>query len=75
MERTWEPTLWVCQVGEVCGGGDGDGVEGVLGHLGLGPPGALRGHQHHGGVAGRAVVRLHHARLHMSLGDKEQAVC
>jgi len=61
MPKQRTPTLWVGQVGEVCGGGDGDGVEGRLGHLGLRPPGALRGHQHHGGVARGPVVRLHHA--------------
>lgn len=52
--------LGVCQVGEVCGGGDGDGVEGVLRHGGLGAAGGLGGHQHHGGVGGGRMVGLDH---------------
>lgn len=58
----------VCQVGEVCGGGDGDGVERRLGHGGLwASGGALSRHQHHGRVGGRRVVRGHDPRLHMGL--------
>lgn len=60
--------LWMCQVGEMCGGGDGDGVEGGLGHGWLRTAWrTLGGHQHHGGVGGSRVVRRHYARLHVGL--------
>lgn len=60
--------LWMCQVGEVCGGGHWDGVEGRLGHLWLWPPRRpLGGHQHHRRVSGGRVVGRHDARLHMGL--------
>lgn len=62
-------TLWMCQVGEMCGGGDRDGVEGSLTHRWLWTPWrTLSGHQHHWGVGGRRVVRWHYTRLHVSLG-------
>lgn len=58
----------VCQVGEVCGGGDGDGVERGLGHGGLWTSrGALSCHQHHGRMGGCWVVRGHNPRLHVGL--------
>lgn len=60
--------LWMRQVGEVCGGGDGDGVEGILGHGLLRPPRRTLGsHQHHSGVGLPRVVGLHQTRLHMGL--------
>jgi len=52
-------TLWMCQVGEMCCGGNRDGVEGSLRHLWLWAPWTLGGHQHHRGVGLRRVVRLH----------------
>lgn len=58
----------VCQVGEVCGGGHWDGVEGRLGQGRLWTSwGALSRHQHHGSVSGRRVVRGHDPRLHVGL--------
>lgn len=64
-------TWWVCQVGEVCSGGDWDSVQGRLGHGGLRPPRrTLSGHQHHGGVGLRRVVGRHHARLHVGLNGE-----
>lgn len=68
--------MWVCQVGEVCGGGDGDGVEGGLGHGGLRAPWRTLGrHQHHWGVGGCRVVRGHDARLHVGLRARQTEVC
>lgn len=62
----------MCQVGEMCGGGNGYGVEGSLGHGWLWTPWRTLGsHQHHRRVGGRRVVRRHHTRLHMGLGVKE----
>lgn len=62
----------MCQVGEMCSGGNRDGVEGSLGHGWLRTPWRTLGsHQHHGGVGGRRVVRRHHTGLHMGLGVRE----
>lgn len=74
-DKYHKPTLWMCQVGEVCGGGDRDGVEGSLGHGWLRAPWRTLGsHQHHRRVGGCRVVRLYYARLHMGLGVSER-VC
>lgn len=60
--------LCVCQVGEMCGGGNWYGVQGGLGHRRLRPPRRTLGsHQHHRRVGRRRVVRRHHAGLHMGL--------
>lgn len=60
--------LWMCQVGEMCGGGNGDGVEGSLGHGRLRTPwGALGSHKHHRRVGRRRMVGWHDTRLHMGL--------
>lgn len=58
----------MCQVGEMRGGGNRYGVEGILGHLLLRTTWrTLRSHQHHSGVGLPRVVGLHHTRLHMGL--------
>lgn len=64
----------------MCGGGDGDGVEGGLGHGWLRTPWRTLGsHQHHGGVGRRRVVGGHHAGLHVGLRVRdslcEKCVC
>lgn len=60
--------LWMCQVGEMCGGGNRDVVEGSLGHRRLRTPWRTLGsHQHHRRVGGCRVVRGHYTRLHMLL--------
>lgn len=62
----------MCQVGEMCSGGNRDGVEGSLGHGWLRTPWRTLGsHQHHRGVGGCRVVRRHHTGLHMGLGVRE----
>lgn len=62
----------MCQVGEMCGGGNRYGVEGSLGHGWLRTPWRTLGsHQHHRGVGLCRVVRWHHTGLHMGLNVKE----
>lgn len=60
-------TLGVSQVREVSSGGHWDGVEGILGELGLGATLLLGGHKHHLRVARVTMVGRHHPRLDMGL--------
>lgn len=60
----------MCQVGEMCGRRNRDGVEGRLRHgLLWTPRRTLSGHQHHGRVGGCWVVGWNNAGLHMGLGQ------
>lgn len=61
-------TLWMCQVGEMCSGGNRNGVEGGLWDGWLWTSWRTLGsHQHHCRVGWCRVVRGHHTRLHMGL--------
>lgn len=64
----------MCQVGEMCGWGNRDGVKGSLGHRWLWTSWRTLGsHEHHWGVGGCRVVGWHNTRLHMGLGARERA--
>lgn len=64
----------MCQVGEMCGGGNRDGVKGSLGHRWLWTSWRTLGsHEHHWGMGGCRVVGWHNTRLHMGLGARERA--